>query len=64
MSYTPFIICPHCGNKTDAQVSGETGYQALCGCSESRDAWERAHREEIERRKAANRVSRRRGTKK
>jgi hypothetical protein len=51
MQYVPEFVCPHCGESKASQVSGETGVFLQCGCKEAMDAWEKSHREAMERRK-------------
>lgn len=55
MTYVPKFKCKYCGEERSAQVNGDQGLLTMCGCKESRDAWEREHRAEMERRKRLKR---------
>ena len=51
MQYVPEFVCPYCGDSKSSQISGEHGVFLQCGCKEAMEAWEKAHRAAMERRK-------------
>lgn len=56
--YVPSFRCKYCGESKAAVVNGEEGVFVPCNCEEARTKRDRAHWEEVERRKQLRRQNR------
>lgn len=56
--FVPSFRCQYCGETKEAFVDGEEGVFVPCDCEEARGKRDRAHWEEMERRKQLRRQNR------